>query len=228
MILDILGYVRQMVPLGAAALAVFFLLRPVRKRRLGGMNLVSSARRETALALFVMFCAGLAALTLFPANLWAYVFDWVFRRDYWNWGWGVSGWRLADFYPSWEETASQFAHLSSMLTPFEEISRALNRRSYWLLFMLLGNIIMFMPMGFFPALLWRRWRWWKSLLAGFSTSVSIEFIQFFIGRSTDIDDVILNTAGALTGFWIYWLLRAIAPSFTEKFQCQPRGGYYCG
>ena len=228
MILDILGYVRQMVPLGAAALAVFFLLRPVRKRRLGGMNLVSSARRETALALFVMFCAGLAALTLFPANLWAYVFDWVFRRDYWNWGWGVSGWRLADFYPSWEETASQFAHLSSMLTPFEEISRALNRRSYWLLFMLLGNIIMFMPLGFFPALLWRKWRWWKSLLAGFCTSASIEFIQFFIGRSTDIDDVILNTAGALTGFWIYWLLRAIAPSFTEKFQCQPRGGYYCG
>ena len=227
MILDILGYVRQMVPLGAAALAVFFLLRPVRKRRLGGLNLVSSARRETALALFVMFCAGLAALTLFPANLWAYVFDWVFRRDYWNWGWGVSGWRLADFYPSWEETASQFAHLSSMLTPFEEISRALNRRSYWLLFMLLGNIIMFMPLGFFPAMLWRRWRWWKSLLAGFCTSASIEFIQFFIGRSTDIDDVILNTAGALTGFWIYWLLRAIAPSFTEKFQCQPRGGYYC-
>ena len=228
MILDILGYVRQMVPLGAAALAVFFLLRPVRKRRLGGMNLVSSARRETALALFVMFCAGLAALTLFPANLWAYVFDWVFRRDYWNWGWGVSGWRLADFYPSWEETASQFAHLSSMLTPFEEISRALNRRSYWLLFMLLGNIIMFMPLGFFPALLWRRWRWWKSLLAGFCTSASIEFIQFFIGRSTDIDDVILNTTGALAGFWVFCLLRGIFPNFIEKFQCQPRGGYYHG
>ena len=228
MILDILGYVRQMVPLGAAALAVFFLLRPVRKRRLGGMNLVSSARRETALALFVMFCAGLAALTLFPANLWAYVFDWVFRRDYWNWGWGVSGWRLADFYPGWEETASQFAHLSSMLTPFEEISRALNRRSYWLLFMLLGNIIMFMPLGFFPALLWRRWKWWKSLLAGFCTSVSIEFIQFFIGRSTDIDDVILNTTGALAGFWVFCLLRAVFPNFIEKFQCQPRGGYYRG
>ena len=229
MILDILGYVRQMVPLGAAALAVFVLLRPVRKRRLGGMNLVSSARRETALALFVMFCAGLAALTLFPANLWAYVFDWVFRRDYWNWGWGVSGWRLADFYPGWEETASQFAHLPNMLTPFEEISRALNRRSYWLLFMLLGNIIMFMPLGFFLALLWRRWKWWKSLLAGFCTSVSIEFIQFFIGRSTDIDDVILNTTGALVGFWIFCLLRLLLPTrFTEKFQCQPKGGYYCG
>ena len=228
MILDILGYVRQMVPLGTVALAVFFLLRPTRKRRLIGMNLVSSPRRETALALFVVFCTGLAALTLFPANFWAYVFDWLFRRDYWNWGWGVSGWRLADFYPSWEETASQFAHLPNMLKPFEEISRALNRRSYWLLFMLLGNIIMFMPLGFFPALLWRRWRWWKSLLAGFCTSASIEFIQFFIGRSTDIDDVILNTTGALAGFWIFWLLRTVVPTFTANFQCRPRGGNHYG
>ena len=228
MIVDILDYAEQMLPLGAAALAVFLLLRPARKRRLSRLDLLSSGRREWALALFLVFCAGLAALTLFPANLWAYVFDWVFRRDYWNWGWGVSGWRLADFYPSWEETASQFAHLSSMLTPFEEISRALNRRSYWLLFMLLGNIIMFMPIGFFPALLWRKWRWWKSLLAGFCSSFTIEFIQFFIGRSTDIDDVILNTTGALAGFWVFCLLRAVFPNFIEKFQCQPRGGYYRG
>lgn len=228
MILDILRYVRQMVPLGLIALVVLLLLKPMRKKRLRELGLVSSLWRETALVLFVAFCAGLAALTLFPANFWAYVFDWFFRRDYWNWGWGVSGWRLADFYPSWEETASQFAYLPDMLTPFEEISRALNRRSYWLLFMLLGNIIMFMPVGFFPALLWRGWRWWKSLLAGFCASVSIEFIQFFIGRSTDIDDVILNTTGALAGYWAFWLLRMLFPGFTEKFQCQPRGGYYYG
>ncbi|MCI9241772.1 MAG: VanZ family protein [Lawsonibacter sp.] len=226
MILDILDYAEQMLPLGAAALAVFLLLRPARKRRLNRLNLLSSGRREWALALFLVFCAGLAALTLFPANLWAYVFDRFFRRDYWEWAWSANGWRLADFYPSWEETASQFAHLPNMLKPFEEISRALNRRSYWLLFMLLGNIIMFMPLGFFPALLWRKWRWWKSLLAGFCTSSSIEFIQFFIGRSTDIDDVILNTIGAMTGFWAFCLLRAVLPNFTKKFQCQPKGGYY--
>lgn len=228
MILDILDYAEQMLPLGAAALAVFLLLCPARKRRLNRLDLLSSGRREWALALFLVFCAGLAALTLFPANLWAYVFDRLFRRDYWEWAWGANGWQLADFYPSWEETASQFAHLPNMLKPFEEISRALNRRSYWLLFMLLGNIIMFMPLGFFPALLWRRWRWWKSLLAGFCTSASIEFIQFFIGRSTDIDDVILNTIGVLAGFWIFCLMKAIFPNFTQKFQCQPRGGYYRG
>ena len=226
---DVWGYVTQMIPLGLSALVILMLLGPIRKKRLSQLNLVSSARRETALVLFVVFCAGLAALTLFPANFWAYVFDWIFRRDYWNWGWGVSGWRLADFYPSWEETVSGLDYLPDMLTPFQEIRRALDHMSYWLLFMLLGNIIMFMPLGFFPALLWRKWRWWKSLLAGFCASASIEFIQFFIGRSTDIDDVILNTTGALVGFWIFCLLRLLLPTrFTEKFQCQPKGGYYCG
>lgn len=226
MILDILAYVRQMLPLGLAALIVFLLLRPMRSRRLKELRLVSSNLRESALALFFIFCAGLAALTLFPANFWGYVFDWLFRRTYWNWAWG--GLRLTDFYPSWEETMAQTSYLSNMLIPFQEICRALRSKSYWLIFMLLGNIIMFMPVGFFPALLWRRWRWWKSLLVGFCFSVAIEFIQFFIGRSTDIDDVILNTTGALAGFWMLWLLRLIAPSFIKQFQCQPRGGYYYG
>jgi|InofroStandDraft_1065614.scaffolds.fasta_scaffold02248_19 glycopeptide antibiotics resistance protein len=224
---DTWDYVQQMIPLGLIALMILLLLRPMRKRRLKEQNLVSSLWRETALLLFVVFCAGLAALTLFPANLWAYVFDRLFcGKTYFRMVWGDLTW--TDFYPSWEETVSQIPYLPNMLTPFEEISRALNRKSYWLLFMLLGNIIMFMPIGFFPALLWRGWRWWKSLLAGFCTSASIEFIQFFIGRSTDIDDVILNTTGALAGFWIFCLMKAIFPNFTQKFQCQPRGGYYRG
>lgn len=218
---DVWRYVAQMLPLGLSALAVLTLLRPVRKKRLEERNLVSSFRRETALVLFVFFCAGLAALTLFPANFWAGTYDFLFHPTAW-------GTLIREWYPAWEETVSQFAYLPNMLTPFEEISRALDRKSYWLLFMLLGNIIMFMPIGFFPALLWRNWRWWKSLLLGFCTSVSIEFIQFFIGRSTDIDDVILNTAGAMAGFWAFCLLRLLFPTFTEKFRCQPRGGYYRG
>ena len=83
--------------------------------------------------------------------------------------------------------------------------------SYWGIFLLAGNIIMFMPIGFFPALLWKNWRWWKSLLAGFCTSCTIEFVQLFVGRSTDIDDVILNTTGALAGFGLFWILKKLLP-----------------
>ena len=217
---DVWGYVTQMIPLGLSALVILMLLGPIRKKRLSQLNLVSSARREIALVLFVVFCAGLAALTLFPSNIWIYIIS--FGRAY------PAEYSFFSFYPTWEQTMSGLDYLPNMLTPFQEIRRALDHMSYWGLFMLLGNIIMFMPIGFFPALLWRKWRWWKSLLTGFCASTAIEFIQFFIGRSTDIDDVILNTTGALAGFWIFCLLRAVFPNFIEKFQCQPRGGYYRG
>ena len=223
---DIWEYVQQMIPLGLIALAVLLLLAPVRKRRLRRLDLVSSRWRETALVLFVMFCAGLAALTLFPADLWSGSVYFLLHPN--AWGALLREWDPLSYYPTWEETASQFAYLPNMLTPFEEICRALDRKSYWLLFMLLGNVVMFMPIGFFPALLWRKWKWWKSLLAGLCASSAIEAIQFFIGRSTDIDDVILNTTGALAGFWSFCLLRAIWPSAPERFQCRPKGGHHHG
>lgn len=210
---DVLRYVVQMLPMCLLALVVFLIVRPARLGRLKAHGLVSGTLREITLCLFLLFCAGLAALTLFPANFWS--------------GTGFLQNPLS-YYPTWEQTMAGLDYLPNMLTPFQEIRRALDHMSYWGLFMLLGNIIMFMPIGFFPALLWRKWRWWKSLLTGFCTSTAIEFIQFFIGRSTDIDDVILNTAGALAGFWIFCLLRAIAPNVMEKFQCHLRGEYYHG
>ena len=103
---DTWDYVQQMIPLGLIALIILLLLRPMRKRRLKEQSLISSLWRETALLLFVVFCAGLAALTLFPANLWAYVFDRLFcGKTYFRMVWGDLIW--TDFYPSWEETVSQ-------------------------------------------------------------------------------------------------------------------------
>lgn len=52
------------------AAAVFFAVRPWRKKRLVRLELTSSPRREAALLLFAAFCAGLAALTLFPSGFW--------------------------------------------------------------------------------------------------------------------------------------------------------------
>ena len=60
-------YLLQMLPCMCAALALFLLLRPWRRKRLARMRLSSGPWREGGLLLFVMFAAGLAALTLFPA-----------------------------------------------------------------------------------------------------------------------------------------------------------------
>lgn len=54
---------------------------------------------------------------------------------------------------------------------------------------------------------------------GFLTSLSIETIQLFIDRGTDLDDLILNTVGASGGYLLYRLLRAAVPGFATKFTC---------
>lgn len=208
---NILEYFFQMLPCMGVALVLFLLLRPRRQRRLREKGLVSGPAREGALLFFVLFCAGLTALTLFPAYFWT--------PGYWR---DVR----AGVRPVFPPFDFRIQLQTVQTEPFREIIRAF--KGPWVMFLMLGNIGIFVPVGFFSALLWRKWRWWKSLLVGFCASVTIEFIQFFIGRSTDIDDVILNTAGALLGFWIFRLLRAVFPNFVEKFQCTPRGGYYRG
>lgn len=197
-------YVCEMLPLALTALAVLFALRGWRKKRLAARGLVSSRLREALLALFVAFCAGLAALTLFPSGFWGIYTRWRYGGQWWT------GFR------SWPEIVKRLERLPEMLTPFQEITRAFETGLDILWFMLLGNIAMFVPLGFFPALLWRRWRWWKSALVGFCASFTIEFTQFFIGRFTDIDDVILNTAGALAGYGLYRLFRRLWPGLARR------------
>ena len=40
-------------------------------------------------------------------------------------------------------------------------------------------------------------------------SFLIEFIQYFIGRSADIDDLILNTLGAMLGYFIFYIFSGL-------------------
>lgn len=211
------GYVIQMLPCMLVGLAVFFCLGPVRKKRLNQLGLYSSPLREVGLGLFVAFCAGLAALTLFPADFWDYVLRYLLMPEV-----RAGEFRWEAFYLTREELAFRMMGLADVLAPLQEIRRALRTGYPWLMFMLWGNIGMFLPIGFCTALLWRKHHWWKSVLVGFGCSVTIEFIQFFIGRSTDIDDVILNTAGALLGYWLFLTLYAVLPDLLRKFRCQDR------
>ena len=210
---DVLRYVVQMLPCAFAGAVLFFSLLPVRRRRLARRGLKSPALREGTLLIFVLFCAGLAALTVFPSNLWSYV---VAPN---HWPEGTTFW---SFYPTWEELAVRLQRLPEtlprLLTPFPG-GIAYHFHSYWSAFLFLGNVGMFLPIGFFTALLWRRGCLWSSALAGFLASLSIETIQLFIDRGTDLDDLILNTVGAAAGYLLYRLLRAIAPGFAAKFTC---------
>lgn len=63
------------------------------------------------------------------------------------------------------------------------------------------NIIMFMPLGFLLPLIWENFRNAKKVvLMGFLMSLAIEICQLFNIRTTDIDDLLMNTLGALVGY----------------------------
>ena len=73
---------------------------------------------------------------------------------------------------------------------------------------IIGNICMFIPTGIIMPILYKRLDcFWKVLLAGAGLSFVIELIQLlFPGSVTDIDDLILNTAGVAIGYGIYRLV----------------------
>ena len=74
---------------------------------------------------------------------------------------------------------------------------------------LIGNTAMFIPLGIvWPAVFKKLNTHGKVILAGFGVSMTIEVLQLpFFGRSTDIDDLILNSAGFLMGYGIWLLCR---------------------
>lgn len=87
------------------------------------------------------------------------------------------------------------------------------------------NVCLFMPLGallpcVFPPL---RSGAWKSVLICLLLSLSIETVQFFIGRVADMDDLIANTLGGVFGRALYtaaaWAMRkvkAFEPIFTDR------------
>ena len=73
-----------------------------------------------------------------------------------------------------------------------------------------GNFVMLMPLGIYIPLLFPKLSaFFKVFIACFLVSVSIELMQLITSyRSTDVDDVILNTSGSVVGYLIYRLIRA--------------------
>jgi hypothetical protein len=65
--------------------------------------------------------------------------------------------------------------------------------------LLLANVLLYVPIGFFGTFGWHRWRA-VVLLASLALSIGVEALQFSVlGRVASIDSVMLNVGGALLG-----------------------------
>lgn len=70
------------------------------------------------------------------------------------------------------------------------------------------NIILFIPFGFFSAIVFKKLldKWIYGVLIGLIFSVIIEFLQTFNGRYGSLQDVLTNTIGTFIGYEIwFWL-----------------------
>ncbi|KMK76573.1 VanZ family protein [Alkalihalobacillus pseudalcaliphilus] len=104
------------------------------------------------------------------------------------------------------------------LIPFRSIYRiAIYSPSFYdPIKILIGNIVLFIPLGFFLPIVFRRLKgqFAKVVWMGFIVSFMIELIQFtFLYRVADVDDLFLNTAGAMVGYGFYWLFQQIKRRF---------------
>ncbi|MBM7680732.1 glycopeptide antibiotics resistance protein [Pullulanibacillus pueri] len=106
---------------------------------------------------------------------------------------------------------------------FDSIKLMLNSGDIWLILKnILGNVVLFFPFGFLAPTLFHHLRYFSSCFTiSLLTSVVIETCQFeFAERIFDVDDIALNTVGAIFG-WIFF--HFVYKLFTLVFR-KGRGG----
>lgn len=106
---------------------------------------------------------------------------------------------------------------SSNFIPFHEIMRY-KFGSRLFVKNILGNMLMFMPFGFFIGAYVKTLKIRIPFILCLLISCAIEVTQLMIGRVFDIDDIFLNLCGGLIGFNFYVLICNIRNKLPKFFQ----------
>ena len=128
------------------------------------------------------------------------------------------------FFADWFDHSPGAHWVSSYnYVPFREIRRFAHvfarRPSAGAFLNLFGNVIGFMPLGFFLPVMSRSFRSFRcACAAGFILSCVVELIQFVTHSGCcDVDDVLLNTAGAMIGYGLFLLCDALRRKVHERY-----------
>ena len=191
-------YIAHFLIGGLPAALVFACFAGYRRRALDAQHLTSGVWREAGLYLFVVCLFGLAAMVLWPPYRW------------------VDGNLLILNARSGLTDGVNWVPLRMILGYIGAFETG---NLFYAVVFLFGNMGTFMPLGFFPALLFRKVGAKQVFLLGLGYSLSAEVLQFFLGRHCDVDDVILNVLGALCGYWVYLLLTRLFPALVKRFRC---------
>ncbi len=106
---------------------------------------------------------------------------------------------------------------SSNFIPFKEMFRY-PFASFLFFKNVVGNMIMFLPYGFFVAYFLRLEKPLPAILLSFVVSCTIETTQLVIGRVFDVDDIMLNLLGGILGFYLYHFVTSIKNHLPKKLK----------
>lgn len=185
---SVLGYFFQAVPITCVVGIIYVIIRVVIIKR---NNLTIEWLKEIMRLLFSCYLTGLISLVVLPANFWLDFFDGVFL-----------GW--------WDEMLPLFSFSGFNLVPsfIKALSGELNIGS-WVKTMLIGNIAMFLPLGFFLPFITERVNKKNIFVVAIAVPFIVELLQMVFGRSFDIDDLICNFIGIVAGFFIGFAIKNI-------------------
>ena len=146
----LIQYLQRVLIVAIPAILVFLCFTPYRMKALSAMNLRTSHRHEAGLILFVTSIFGILALTLWPTYIW--------MDSPGVWG----DIRILIDRPSWKSNLSLIP-----FTVFKDYIEDLFKTPVFFFATLInffGNLAIFVPIGFFPALLFRDANWKRSAI----------------------------------------------------------------
>lgn len=179
-----LSYFIQVLPVAAVVGVIYGILRVRRCKHRG----IPFSWKEIIRFLFVCYLTGLVALVLTPQNLWNTMWFYLF--------YGFPGSHIGPLFVfDFNFTPTILSVLQGELILGE-----------WVKTMLFLNFLMFVPMGIFLQLLLKKSV--QNYMVGIALGIAlaVELLQPVVGRSFDIDDVILNTLGTLCGWVLCFIL----------------------
>lgn len=175
----VMGLFLQVVPI---ACLVGFIYAVYRCMRIKIQRLSVVWGNEIVRWLFVCYLTGLINLTLVPSNLWSNIWAQIYL--------GYSQSEITFFSGGFNFVPTIIKVLSGEFT-----------FGSWMKTMLVGNLLMFIPMGFFLVFVHPKIHSKDILKVAVIIPVTVEIIQPIVGRSFDVDDLILNFIGIMIGYF---------------------------
>ncbi|MFB7642071.1 VanZ family protein [Peribacillus butanolivorans] len=196
----VLMYVKSMVGYMIVALPFYIISRIIflkkKQKRIKVIN-------ELLMLIFVLYIVGLASQTIVP-----------------DWDMGIitdTGEFYFNIHLSNEISKVNLIPFHTLYQYFFETNTNVSDWSSVSLLNIIANFLLFSPIGFFVPLIWKKCFSFKNVFfLGLTVTCLVEIVQLFIGRSTDIDDVMLNTIGVIIGYGIFSLLNLILVKLPHK------------